>query len=77
MTTPISNLRTILLTLFAVTSVGMIAYEWWFVWPAKKCDEKQLWWDARDHQCLTPMPIWKITGHLPAAVKPAPTPVKP
>jgi len=77
MTTPISNLRTILLTLFAVTSVSMIAYEWWFIWPAKKCDEQRLWWDARDHQCLTPMPIWKITGHLPTALKPVPAPAKP
>lgn len=71
---PIANLRTVLLALFAVTSVGMIAYEWWFVWPAKKCDEKHLWWDGRDHQCLTPMPIWKLTGHGGPTPPPAPKP---
>ena len=77
MNAPISTLRTALLALFAVAAVGTVGYEWWFVWPAKKCDEKQLWWDARDHQCLTPMPIWKITGHMPTAVTHVAAPAKP
>jgi len=54
--------RYTLLGVLAVASLAMAAYDWWFVWPEKKCDEQGAWWDPKDHQCLDPMPIWRITG---------------
>ncbi len=65
MTRWLGSLRYILFGLFFAGSLAAIAYQWWFVWPAQKCDQAGAWWDPRDHQCLTPMPIWRITGHLP------------
>ena len=63
MDSTISKMKYVLLALFAVASLATVGYEWWFVWPAKDCDAKQQWWDPKDHQCLSPMPIWRITGH--------------
>ena len=68
MPSALKNLRYILLALFAASSLAAFGYEWWFVWPAQKCEARQNWWDPRDHECLTPMPIWRITGRLPTTV---------
>jgi hypothetical protein len=73
----ISNTKYVLMGLFVVASLGATAYQWWFIWPVRKCDQAGAWWDPRDHQCLTPMPIWRITGHAahtPAATAQAPAP---
>jgi hypothetical protein len=63
--------RYVVLGLFLVTSAGIAAYDWWFVWPAQKCDRAGAWWDPRDHQCLDPVPIWRMTGREPATLRPA------
>ncbi len=47
---------------FLLASLATVGYEIYYVWPEKRCDEQGAWWDPRDHQCLTPMPIWKLTG---------------
>ena len=76
----LKNLRYILMAVFLVASLAAFGYEWWFVWPARDCEAKQKWWDPKDHQCLSPMPIWRITGRLPTTVvttPPAPAPKKP
>jgi hypothetical protein len=70
----IANTKYVLLGLFLIASLGAAAYQWWVIWPARKCDETAAWWDARDHQCLVPMPIWRITGRLPSAPSPATPP---
>ena len=71
----IANTKYVLFGLFAIASVSATAYQWWFVWPVEKCDRQHLWWDSQDHQCLAPMPIWRITGHLPQPPSPdAPSP---
>jgi hypothetical protein len=62
----ISNLKYVILGLFLAGSVAMTGYEWYFVWPVKKCDQAGAWWDPRDRQCLTPIPIWRVTGRMPA-----------
>ena len=61
----IANLKYIVLGLFLVASVAATGYEWWYVWPAKRCDSAGAWWDPRDRECLTPIPIWRVTGRLP------------
>ncbi len=75
----ITNTKYIIVGLFLVSSLAATAYQWWYVWPVQKCDRAGAWWDAADHQCLTPMPIWRITGRMPtpgapgsAAAKAAP-----
>ena len=57
-----------LVAVFIVASLAVTAYEWWYVWPAQECERTHDWWDAKDHQCLSPIPVWRITGHMPSAV---------
>jgi hypothetical protein len=47
---------------FLLASLATVGYEMYYVWPEKRCDERGAWWDPQDRQCLTPMPIWRITG---------------
>jgi len=61
----IANLKYIVLGLFLVASLAATGYEWWYVWPVKRCDNAGAWWDPRDRECLTPIPIWRVTGRLP------------
>jgi hypothetical protein len=70
----ITNTKIVFLGLFLAASAAAAAYEWWFVWPVQKCDAAGAWWDPADHQCLTPMPIWRMTGRPPA---PSPGAAKP
>jgi hypothetical protein len=65
----ITNAKLIVLAGFIVASAATAYYEWAYVWPVKHCDARGAWWDVRDRQCLTPMPIWRITGRglAPAA----------
>ncbi len=47
---------------FLVVAGITTGYEILYVWPVKKCDERGAWWDARDRECLDPIPIWRMTG---------------
>ncbi|MGI8841920.1 MAG: hypothetical protein ACR2F8_14240 [Caulobacteraceae bacterium] len=69
----ITSAKLIVLAGFLVVSAGTAWYEWAYVWPVKRCDARGDWWDFRDRQCLTPLPIWRITGRglVPAAGAPA------
>lgn len=58
----ITNTKVIVLAAFFVASAGAAWYDWAYIWPVKRCDERGAWWDVRDRQCLTPLPIWRITG---------------
>jgi hypothetical protein len=59
---------------FFVISGGLLAYDVFFVWPIKDCEEHGHWWDEQDHICAVPVPLSVITGrHIGAA----PMPVKP
>ena len=53
------------LAVFVLASLSVAAYDWWYIWPAQKCEKVGQWWDPRDHECLTPIPVWRITGRLP------------
>lgn len=61
----IANLKYIILGLFLAASLAATGYEWWYVWPVKRCDNAGAWWDPQDRECLTPIPIWRVTGRLP------------
>ena len=58
----ISNTKYVVLGVFLLGSLSVAGYEWWYVWPASRCEKAGAWWDPKDRQCLTPMPIWRITG---------------
>ena len=58
----ISNTKYVVLGVFLLGSLSVAGYEWWYVWPANRCEKAGAWWDPKDRQCLTPMPIWRITG---------------
>ncbi len=47
---------------FLIVAGITTGYEVLYVWPVKKCDERGAWWDARDRECLDPIPIWRMTG---------------
>ncbi len=68
----ITSAKLIVLAGFVVVSAGTAWYEWAYVWPVKRCDARGAWWDFRDRQCLTPMPIWRITGRGLVPAAPAP-----
>ncbi len=57
--------RLLLIGLFVVASAATAAYQYFYIWPMQKCEKAGAWWDGRDRQCLTPMPIWRLTGRLP------------
>lgn len=72
----ITNAKIILTALFFVATAATIGYEWRYVWPVRNCESKGAWWDPRDRQCVTPMPIWNITHRggppIPPVVHPRP-----
>ena len=48
--------------LFLIASVGLAVWDLMFVWPRQACEADGAWWDELNNQCLTPIPIWRITG---------------
>ena len=62
MTRWFTSAKLLVIGLFLFASLATVGYQMYFVWPEKHCDERGAWWDPQDHQCLTPMPIWRITG---------------
>ncbi len=50
-------------------------YKVFYVWPRERCEAAGDWWNAQDHECDTPVAIWKLTGRRvgpAAAFKQAP-----
>jgi hypothetical protein len=62
----IDNTRLALLCLFLVATAGTIAYQAWYIWPMQKCERAGAWWSPKFRECDAPIPIWRITGRLPA-----------
>jgi hypothetical protein len=52
---------------FLVACAGMALYDVIFVWPQQHCESDGAWWDSKDHECLTPIPIWRLTGRTMTA----------
>ncbi len=61
---------------FLIACLVALIYHVFFVWPRQDCDQRGAWWDSKDRQCLTPLPIWRITGRtvVPAAQAHGPPP---
>jgi hypothetical protein len=60
------------LALFVAVSAGLVGYQILYVWPAQRCEKLGAWWDPKDRECLTPIPIERFTGRDFSAYKPAP-----
>jgi hypothetical protein len=58
----INRLKLLFLVLFAIGTVGIWAYQIFYVWPAHRCDEQGRWWDRKGRVCATPIYIPSITG---------------
>ncbi|MCF8504904.1 MAG: hypothetical protein K9G59_08315 [Caulobacter sp.] len=58
----ITRLKLFFLVLFAVGTVGIWAYQIFYVWPAQKCDDRGAWWDRKGRVCATPLYIPSLTG---------------
>jgi hypothetical protein len=59
----------VVLFLFAAAVAGVIGYQLLYVWPQQRCDKANLWWDPKDRQCLTPIPIRRLTSQALAGYK--------
>ena len=59
---------------FFLISGGLLAYDVFFVWPVKACEEHGHWWDEQDRICAVPVPLSVITGRH---IAPAPRPIQP
>jgi hypothetical protein len=58
----IDRLKLFFLAVFAVGTVGVWAYQIFYVWPAKTCDNRGGWWDRQMRICATPIYVPSITG---------------
>ncbi|HZK99892.1 MAG TPA: hypothetical protein VFC47_08320 [Caulobacteraceae bacterium] len=50
------------LALFVAAVLATFAYEMIWVWPARRCEARGDWWDARGLECDTPIPIARLTA---------------
>lgn len=58
----INRLKLFFLVLFAVATAGIWAYQIFYVFPARTCDEREGWWDRKGRICATPIYVPSITG---------------
>jgi len=58
----ISKIQTGFLVGFVVISVVIFAYQVFYVWPVRQCEERGDWWDEKDGVCAVPLPISQFTG---------------
>jgi hypothetical protein len=69
-----STSKLVFLGLFAIMIAITIGYEALYVWPktrpVQNCEGRGGWWDEKDRQCLTPMPIYTFTHRAPGAPQP-------
>ncbi len=63
----IDRLKLVFLGIFAVACAAVWAYQIFYVWPAKRCEEGGQWWDGDRRVCAQPIYIPDITGR-PAGV---------
>ena len=63
--------KLVVLTMFLAVTAGMVGYQMLYVWPAERCEKQGAWWDQRDRECLTPIPIKRFTSGAFAAFRPA------
>ncbi|MFA7261839.1 MAG: hypothetical protein WC068_02345 [Caulobacter sp.] len=58
----INRLKLVFLVLFAIGTAAIWGYQFFYVFPAQKCDDRGGWWDRKGRICATPLYIPSITG---------------
>ena len=70
----IANMRVLLVGLFIVATAATSLYQYYYIWPMQKCEKAGAWWSGKYRQCVTPIPIWRLTGREPGGPKAAAQP---
>ena len=69
------KIKIFFVVLFAFATAGLYGYEYYWVRPAKECEESGRWWYGPERVCGVPVKISDMTGrHME---EPAPRPVAP
>jgi hypothetical protein len=71
MKSSIDRIKLTFLAVFLVACGAILFYHARYVWPRDRCEAHGGWWDERDTECATPMPIWTFTHRVPGEVAPA------
>jgi hypothetical protein len=58
----ILRLKIIFLLIFAISSVGVFAYHYYYVWPRDRCESAGKWWEPGGRVCAQPIMLPKLTG---------------
>lgn len=75
----IDQLKIVFLGIFAVLCVAVWTLHLVWIWPAKRCEAKGMWWDWRTRICALPVPLEVFTHRKTgeAVIVPAPQPIAP
>jgi hypothetical protein len=65
----ILRLKLIALGVFAVVTVGLVAYQFLYVIPAEKCAKEGGWWLAEKRGCYSPIYLPAVTGRKPGEAR--------
>ena len=60
----IKRLMMLFLGVFAISVVGVVAYQVVWAMPGQACEEQGHWWDWRERVCARPVLISDITGRV-------------
>ena len=71
MKSSIDRIKWTFFVVFLLACGAILFYHARYVWPRDRCEAHGGWWDERDTECATPMPIWVFTGRVPGEVAPA------
>jgi hypothetical protein len=69
----IQRLKIVFLVIFAISSVGVFAYHYYYVWPRDRCESAGRWWEPKGRVCAQPILLPKLTGR-PFGAPPLATP---
>lgn len=61
----IDRLKIYFVAFFALAMVAVWASHLIWVWPGKRCEAKEMWWDWRTRTCAMPVPLHVFTGRNP------------
>ena len=67
----IDRLKLFFLGLFAISCVGVWAYQLLWVAPRKACEAHRNWWDPASRVCATPIYLPNLTGRPIGGLSPA------
>ncbi len=76
----IDRIKIVFVVIFSVCCVAVWTLHLVWIWPGKRCEARNMWWDWRTRVCALPVPLHVFTGRTPAEptdIVPAPQPVAP